>query len=110
MIANTGLKTCPYCKIEYTPKYRIKAPAKEATIHDGVPLIYVEQHISGACSDKCWDELFPPVEEEGVVGEQSAVELVPMKVKKEYVRVQRSKAERRENRKAGIALRKSTRQ
>ena len=41
-------KTCPNCKKNYVPDYSYD-DAKDGTI-------FKEQHISGICSDGCWDE------------------------------------------------------
>ena len=41
-------KTCPNCKKVYIPDF---------TYEDAKPgTIYKEQHITGICSDQCWDE------------------------------------------------------
>lgn len=49
-------KPCPFCKTVYAPKYKTLEEAK--TIEPGS--IFVEQHMSGCCSDKCWDAAFKP--------------------------------------------------
>jgi len=41
-------KTCPNCGKVYEPDYTYEG-AKNGTI-------YKEQHLTGICSDKCWDE------------------------------------------------------
>ena len=43
---------CPVCHKHYTPKYKTKEEAPEETI-------WREQHISGICSQACWDKIFP---------------------------------------------------
>ena len=45
-------KQCPFCKTVYAPKYRTIEEAEAAEPRS----IYVEQHITGYCSDKCWDD------------------------------------------------------
>ena len=47
---------CIKCKQSYTPKYASlqEAQAKESGS------IYAEQHITGICSDECWDALTKP--------------------------------------------------
>ena len=45
-------KQCPHCKTVYAPKYTTFEEAK--TTEPGS--IWVEQHMTGFCSDKCWDE------------------------------------------------------
>ncbi len=44
-----GWSTCPNCGNTYRMKYRSKEDAP-------VGSIWCEQHITGVCSDKCWDE------------------------------------------------------
>ncbi len=45
--------TCPCCRRMYRPKYRSKEEAPEGSI-------YREQHLSGICSDACWDAMTLP--------------------------------------------------
>ena len=47
-------KRCPFCKKLYVPKYKTLAEAQAAEPGS----IFAEQHISGFCSDKCWDDAF----------------------------------------------------
>lgn len=47
---------CPVCGGSYRPEYADKADAPEGTIGR-------EQHLSGVCSDECWDGLVPLPEE-----------------------------------------------
>jgi hypothetical protein len=49
-------KRCPHCKTVYEPKYTTFEEAKAAEPES----IYVEQHMTGFCSDKCWDEALKP--------------------------------------------------
>ena len=53
-VAPHGGKWCPHCKTVYAPKYKTFEEAKAAEPRS----IYVEQHMTGFCSDKCWDEAF----------------------------------------------------
>jgi hypothetical protein len=46
---------CPHCKTTFTPKYKTHAEAQAAEPGS----IYVEQHMSGFCSDSCWNSLMP---------------------------------------------------
>ena len=48
-------KQCPLCKTVFTPKYKTHAEAQAAEPGS----IYVEQHMSGFCSDSCWKALMP---------------------------------------------------
>ena len=48
-------KKCPHCKTTFTPKYKTHAEAQAAEPGS----IYVEQHMSGFCSDTCWNALMP---------------------------------------------------
>jgi hypothetical protein len=48
-------KKCPLCKTTFTPKYKTHAEAQAAEPGS----IYVEQHMSGFCSDTCWNSLMP---------------------------------------------------
>ena len=49
-------RPCPFCKTLYMPKYKTLAEAEAADPCS----IFTEQHISGICSDKCWDTIFKP--------------------------------------------------
>ena len=60
----TIMKICPHCYKAYAPKFPDKTAAREAHLILGTgTLMDVEQWISGMCSQKCWDELFPPEDE-----------------------------------------------
>lgn len=48
-----GKITCPCCGRTYKPKYRHKDKAPVGTI-------FMEQHLSGICSDACWDKMTLP--------------------------------------------------
>jgi len=50
----TSGKPCPFCKKLYVPKYKTLAEAQAAEPGS----IFAEQHITGCCSDKCWDDAF----------------------------------------------------
>jgi hypothetical protein len=50
---------CIVCKQHYTPRYQTKAQAFATDDLEGR-----EQHLSGICSNVCWDTLFPPENEE----------------------------------------------
>ena len=52
-----GHKVGIKCKQSYTPKY---ASLQEAQAKEEPGSIYAEQHISGICSDECWDALTKP--------------------------------------------------
>jgi len=59
-------KICPNCKKIYTPDLERKYP--EMPIQKEFPTAKPyqrEQHITGLCSDKCWNEYlgFPSIEE-----------------------------------------------
>ncbi len=45
--------TCPCCGKKYKPKYPTKEASPESTI-------WREQHLSGICSNKCWNKWFSP--------------------------------------------------
>ncbi len=49
---NTTEIFCRKCECHYTPKYATLAAAKKANDE----LIFEEQHLSGLCSDECWDK------------------------------------------------------
>ena len=55
--SSDGHKVCIKCKQSYTPKY---ASLQEAQAKEEPGSIYAEQHISGICSDECWDALTKP--------------------------------------------------
>ena len=46
----TKMHTCPKCNQAYKPKYPNKKAAQAANENT-----FIEQHMSGICSDKCWD-------------------------------------------------------
>ena len=46
----TKQHTCPKCEEHYVPKYRSKNAALAAN-----EKTFIEQHMSGICSDECWD-------------------------------------------------------
>jgi hypothetical protein len=50
-------KLCINCKQTYSPKY---ATMQDALMHEGPGSIYSEQHLSGICCDKCWDQVTRP--------------------------------------------------
>ena len=52
----TSGKPCPSCQTLYMPKYKTLAEAQAADPRS----IFAEQHISGICSDKCWDDTTKP--------------------------------------------------
>jgi len=47
-------KRCPVCQQEYAPTHSSKEEAVASR-----DLCSAEQWISGICSQKCWDDLFP---------------------------------------------------
>lgn len=49
----TGLHFCPQCKRYYTPTFAYKRLAQVYGSNTDV-----EQHLSGVCSEKCWDNMF----------------------------------------------------
>ena len=53
--SSDGHKVCIKCKQSYTPKY---ASLQEAQAKEEPGSIYAEQHITGICSDECWDALW----------------------------------------------------
>lgn len=54
-----GKHICPNCDDEYEPEFETKAAAKE-----NGDIVAVEQHLTGLCSDACWNEyLGVPTEE-----------------------------------------------
>ena len=46
------LKTCPNCGKVYETDF----PTREEAVANGGTAIQKEQHQTGICSDKCWDE------------------------------------------------------
>jgi len=46
------LKTCPNCGKVYETDF----PTREEAVANGGTAIQREQHQTGICSDKCWDE------------------------------------------------------
>ena len=46
------LKTCPNCGKVYLADF----PTREEAVANGGTAIQKEQHQTGICSDKCWDE------------------------------------------------------
>ena len=52
----TSGKPCPFCQTLYMPKYKTLAEAQAADPGS----IFAEQHISGVCSDTCWDDACKP--------------------------------------------------
>ena len=52
-----GRKFCIHCKQSYNPKY---ASLQEAQAKEERGSIYAEQHITGICSDECWDAVTKP--------------------------------------------------
>ena len=52
----TSGKPCPSCQTLYVPKYKTLAEAQAADPGS----IFAEQHISGVCSDTCWDDACKP--------------------------------------------------
>ena len=50
-------RVCTKCHLSYTPKY---ASLQEAQAKEETGSIYDEQHITGICSDECWDAVTKP--------------------------------------------------
>lgn len=46
-----GKHICPNCNSKYEPKFETKEEAKD----DGDE-VAVEQHLTGLCSDECWND------------------------------------------------------
>ena len=49
---NMVQKTCPNCGKQYETDY----PTREDAVANNGTAIQKEQHQTGICSDKCWDE------------------------------------------------------
>lgn len=62
------MRKCPHCKKFFLPNYLTKETARAAVATGYGDLMDVEQHISGVCSQKCWDEMFPPEKDEKETG------------------------------------------
>jgi 8-oxo-dGTP pyrophosphatase MutT (NUDIX family) len=52
-----GCRFCIHCKRTYMPKY---TTLEDAQANEEEGSIYAEQHLSGICSDECWDAAFKP--------------------------------------------------
>ena len=48
------IQICPKCEIRYETKFENLEEAKKNKIIDKEYYAYIEQHLSGICSDKCW--------------------------------------------------------
>lgn len=56
------VKHCIICDNDYSPKFTSKEEARQAMLSGIATTMDVEQHISGVCSEKCWDTMYPPNE------------------------------------------------
>eukprot|EP01047_Picozoa_sp_COSAG01_P033728 COSAG01_NODE_2495_length_7577_cov_26.851565_3_plen_166_part_00 len=56
-VVDDGCKFCIHCEQTYTPKY---ATLQDAQANEDRGSIYAEQHLSGICSDECWDAVTKP--------------------------------------------------
>lgn len=50
-----GKHICPNCEKEYEPIFETKEKAKEKG-----DKVAVEQHLTGTCSNDCWEDQFGP--------------------------------------------------
>ncbi len=75
-VQSDGWAMCPVCDKQYIvelfkePDWKNRHARHEAgafvqTVWPSATPTHREQITSGVCSDDCWDELFPPEEEEG---------------------------------------------